>query len=96
MNQNTFKDLIGKIKKLHEEAITHTLSYWKPEAEWLIHIKSKDSKAIERNLDALLETAFNDEVLIVFKNLCRYYYEIDQQAAIDYVGYYREMWDNEE
>jgi len=34
-------------------------------------------------------------VLIVFKKLCRYYYNIDPQATAEQVQFYRELWDNE-
>ena len=30
-----------------------------------------------------------------YKRLCRYYYEIDQYSAIEYVYAYRDMWDQE-
>ncbi|PWH86598.1 hypothetical protein [Brumimicrobium oceani] len=95
MEHKTLKELIQKLGELHKEAVKHTLSLTKPEAERLIQNKSKDIKVIERTLDALLETAFDEEVLIVYKKLCRYYYDIDQRAAIQYVDFYREMWDSD-
>jgi len=44
----------------------------------------------------LLEHACNEEVLLLYKKLCRYYWDINPQATVDYVNYYREMWDNED
>jgi len=69
---------------------------WKPKAENIIITKSKDINAIEHTLDALCEAAFDDEVLALFKKLCRYYYDIDPQATVEQIQFYREMWDNNE
>ena len=88
------KKLANAIVTLQRKAVKQTLQYWKPEAERIINTKSKDIDAIEHTLDALCEVAFDDEVLTVFKNLCRYYYDIDPQATAEQIQFYREMWDH--
>jgi len=88
------KELANAIVTLQREAVKQTLLYWKPEADRIINTKSKDIDAIEHTLDALCEVAFDDEVLSVFKNLCRYYYDIDPQATAEQIQFYREMWDH--
>ena len=94
MDKTELKDLVGNITAIQNEAVLQTLLVWKPKAENIIKTKSEDVNAIEHTLDALCEVAFNDEVLIVFKKLCRYYYNIDPQATAEQVQFYREMWDN--
>ena len=94
MDKTELKDLVGNITAIQNEAVLQTLLVWKPKAENIINTKSEDVNAIEHTLDALCEVAFNDEVLIVFKKLCRYYYNIDPQATAEQVQFYREMWDN--
>ncbi len=96
MDKKDIKELGNAIVTLQREAVKQTLLYWKPEAERIIDTKSKDINDIEHTLDALCEVAFDDEVLIIFKKLCRYYYEIDPQATAEQIQYYREMWDNNE
>jgi len=96
MDKKEIEELGNTIVTLQREAVKQTLLYWKPEAEKIISTKSKDINAIEHTLDALCETAFDDEVLIVFKKLCRYYYDIDPQATAQQIQFYREMWDNED
>lgn len=96
MDQKKIKEIAKLIIELQQQAVVHTLSIWKPEVERIINSKTKDSKVIEQALDALCEVAFDDEVLLVFKKLCRYYYDIDQLATVDYIQFYREMWDNED
>jgi len=96
MNKKEIKEFGNAIVTLQRKMAKQTLFYWKPEAEKIISTKSKDINAIEHSLDALCEAAFDDEVLNVFKSLCRYYYGIDQQATFEYIQIYREMWDNDE
>ncbi len=94
MDIENIKELGNVIVTLQREAARKTLLYWKPEAERIINEKSKDINAIEHTLDALCEASFDDEVLVVFKKLCRYYYDIDPQATAEHIKLYREMWDN--
>lgn len=95
MNEKELQELGNKIAALQNEAVLQTLLIWKPKAENIIITKSKDINDIEHTLDALCEAAFDEEVLIVFKKLCRYYYDIDPQATAEQIQFYREMWDND-
>jgi hypothetical protein len=87
-------ELVKNLVNLQKEAVKQTLAYWKPEAENIIISSSKDIDRIEHTLDALCEVAFDEEVLTVFKSLCRYYYSIDPLATAEHVEIYREMWDS--
>jgi len=89
-------DLAKSIVTLQKEAVKQTLLFWKPKAEQIIINKSQDINEIEHTLDALCEVAFDDEVLTLFKKLCRYYYNIDPVATVEHIQFYREMWDSEE
>ena len=70
-------------------------SLYTPEVGALIAEGSLDAKRIEHLLDGLLDFAFNPEVLLLYKKLCRYYYFIDPRATVSYVNAYREMWDED-
>lgn len=61
----------------------------------LIRSRSRDSKKIENLLDNLLSFASDERILILFKELGRYYYFIDQDATSYYVNAYKEMWEEE-
>ncbi len=43
----------------------------------------------------MLDFCFDDEMLALYKKLCRYYFDIDPAATVSYVSFYREMWENE-
>ncbi|MEZ5106830.1 MAG: hypothetical protein R2757_20160 [Draconibacterium sp.] len=89
-------DLAKSVVELQKEAVKQTLLVYKPKVEILINSNSSDKNAIEHTLDALCEVAFDNEVLFLFKKLCRYYYNIDPVATAQQIQFYREMWDNEE
>ena len=93
---SSIKELANKIHALQKEAVKQTLALYKPEIEYVLNNKVQDSNTIERILDALLDVAFDDEILILYKKLCSYYYNTDKEGTAFYVNYYREMWDNQE
>ena len=93
-----FKEIIklaGELHKLQQQAVNANMPYFESEVNSIIGNKIKDENRISHLLDALLDLAFDDEVLILFKKLCRHYYFIDKEAAFDYVNAYREMWDDD-
>ena len=47
---------------------------------------------IERCLGGVLDFCFDDQMLVLYKKLCRYYFDIDPEAAVSYVYAYRDMW----
>jgi len=62
----------------------------------IIQSKCTDTKEIEQTLEKMLDFCFDPSVLLVFKKLCRYYFEIDRHATATYIMRYRELWDTED
>ncbi len=97
--ENAFKDIIntiGKLDQLQKQIIKEKMPYFKTSVAEIIKDKIEDAKPIEQLLDQLLDLAFDEEVLLQLKKLCRYYFKIDSVATVSYIKGYREMWDNEE
>lgn len=67
-----------------------------PLVDSIVETNSQDIKLIEHTLDNLLDLAFDEYILILFKKLCRHYYAIDPHSATEYVLAYRDMWDEEQ
>ena len=67
-----------------------------PEVDTVVRERSKDSKRIERLLDSILDFCFDSGMLLLYKKLCRYYFQIDPQATAFYIYAYRDMWDNQD
>jgi hypothetical protein len=66
-----------------------------PLVQSIIKSRSRDHQHLEQLLDRLLDCACIPEGLVLFRTLCRYYFTLNPAATADYIGAYREMWDNE-
>jgi len=91
--------LVQRIGELAAEI--HTLAdiaekQYAIEVQSLLKARVRNPLSIERCLDGMLDFCFHDGVLILYKKLCRYYYDIDPAAATDYVYAYRDMWDEQD
>lgn len=70
----------------------------KMEIDGIINNRIKNEMYIERKLDEMLDILSfyeNDETLLTFRKLCRYYYDINPQATADYIMFYKEQNDPE-
>ena len=83
--------LSSRMKSLTKQA----LHEYTPVVNSIINDKSREKKQIEHTLDGILNFCFEDNMLMLYKKLCRYYYNIDPQATAEYVNAYRDIWDSE-
>ena len=67
-----------------------------PVVETILRTRSRDVRHIEHTLDYLLDFACHPAGLLLYRRLCRHYWDIDPAATAAYVQYYREMWDSED
>ena len=87
---------IGKLSVAQQQLAHQAEQQYSFEVEAILQEKYRDSRRIECLLDGMLDFCFDDEMLRLYKKLCRYYYKIDSVATVSYVYAYREMWDEEE
>ena len=92
--KNIFK-IAGQINKLQQDAVRQTLAVYALDVEEIVCLKVKDCARIEGILDRLLDVAFDDEILKIYRKLCRHYWFINPEATAFYVQSYREMWDED-
>lgn len=85
------KPLVEQLHQLHLQAYRQYL----PEVDALIKNKIKDDVAIQALLDGLLDFCADEQMLLLFKKTCRYYWYINPKATADYINYYRETFDSE-
>ncbi|HUM99591.1 MAG TPA: hypothetical protein PLI96_03780 [Halothiobacillus sp.] len=64
--------------------------------ERILRTRSRDTRHVEHTLDGLLGFCCYEPALILYKKLCRHYWELDPVATANYINAYREMWDSEE
>jgi hypothetical protein len=89
------RQTIGKIADNMQHLQQQAARQCKPVVDDILRTRSLDIRHIENTLDLLLDFCGYEPVLIMFKQLCRYYWDIDPAAATYYVNAYREYWDND-
>ena len=70
----------------------------KNEIEDIIRNNISNNMQIERKLDEMLDILLfyeTNDSLLTFRKLCKYYFDINPQATVDYINYYREQNDPE-
>ncbi len=83
--------LAASINDMHQLAVQQIT----PLVHDILRSRSRDARRIEHTLDRLLDHCDYDPALLLYKKLCRYYFEIDPAATVGYINAYREMWDSE-
>ena len=94
MEEQELYDMCRNILDLNEQRYVIV----KDEIEDIIQNHLKDEKQIERKLDEMLDILLfyeTDGSLRTFRKLCKYYFDINPQATVDYINYYREQNDPE-
>lgn len=87
---NDLRGLGQQLTALFRQAI-HTANV---EVDDLIQRGERDSARIDHQLDHMLGFCCDPDMLVAFKRLCRYYFDIDPVATAWHVNAYREMWDS--
>jgi hypothetical protein len=82
--------LIEQLQALHRQAYRQYL----PEVNALIKNNIKDDNTIQALLDRLLDFCGEEQMLLLFKKLCRYYWDINPQATAEYINIYRELFES--
>jgi hypothetical protein len=86
---------IKKLIELQQQLAKQAVDIYKQEVDEIIRSKTTNDNKIQLTLDYMLSFCFDDQMLLLYKKLCRYYWDLNPQATADYVNYYREMWDEE-
>lgn len=91
--------LSPEIKKLAESLVRlyrQGVQEYSPVVDDIIATRCRDIRHIERTLDGLLDFCGYEPALLLYKKLCRYYFDIDPVATAGYINAYRELWDTED
>ena len=85
-------DLVDSMRDLEKRA---ALQY-RPVVDDILRTGSRDAHHIEHTLDGLLDFCGHEPVVLMYRQLCRYYWQLDQTATAFYITAYRERWDSDE
>ena len=84
--------LAASLQALNQQAV----ELYTPIIESILRSRSRDTHHIEHTLDGLLGFCGHDPALVLYKKLCRHYWNIDPAATAAYINAYRDMWDSGE
>jgi len=94
---NDYDELLSSVKEqavglqsLHRLAVEQLT----PIVEGILRSRSRDVRHIEHTLDRLLDHCCYEPALLLYRRLCRHYWEIDPVGTASYVNAYRELWDS--
>lgn len=88
----SLRGFAGSLQAVNRQAVRE----YTPVVESILRSRSRDAGHIEHTLDGLLSFCCYEPALVLFKKLCRHYWEMDPVAAAYHVNPYREMWDSDE
>ncbi len=92
MNELNPQILTQQLKTLAKQAIP----IYTQKVEAIINNKIQDHNRIELTFDYMLDFCYDDEMLLLYKKLARYYFTINPQGTANYINYYRERYEDEE
>lgn len=85
-------DLVDSMRELEQRA---ALQY-RPVVDDILRTGSRDAQHIEHTLDGLLDFCGHVPAVLMYRQLCRHYWQLDQAATAFYIYAYRERWDSDE
>jgi hypothetical protein len=97
----TNNNLIGNCSTKHIKEIASRFSLltkqareeYKPLVYNIIDNNLKEDNEIQRILDGILDFCYDEKMLLLYRKLCKYYYDINPVVTIEYIGFYREIYD---
>ncbi len=89
MLDEKMKSLFSSVFELHKQRIT----LMSQEIKGIIKNKITDIPRIEDALDYLFDLLEYNDALLLYRKLCKYYYDINPQATIRYINYYKKEYD---
>ena len=84
-------DLVRSLRDIEQRAAQQ----YRPVVDDILRSGSRDVQYIERTLDGMLDFCGHEPVVLRYRQLCRYYWQIDQAATAAYINTYRERWDSD-
>lgn len=90
----TSKSIIDLVRSL-DDLQRRAAQQYEPIVDDILRNNSQDIEHIEHTLDGLLDFCGFEPVLVMYKRLCRHYWDIDPAATAYYINAYREYWDSD-
>ena len=83
--------IVESMKSLNRQAF----SVYKPIVDEICSGRAVEEKELENVLDGLVSACLSDEMLNLFKRVCRKFYNRYPEIITDYVMFYKEMYEEQ-
>ena len=77
-SSHTILELIHSLRVLEQRAVLA----FRPVVDELLLTSNRDAQRIEQTLDGLLDFCGNEAVVLMYRQLCRHYWEIDRKRSL--------------
>lgn len=93
LSDANIREICGMISRI-QASIEQSVFFIETQINGILSNCVTDSGLIEHLLDTLLDYAgMNEDALVLFKRLCRYFYYINPNATAEYIYTYRDLYD---
>jgi len=89
------KEEVKKLARQQTELLHDAYQAYLPMVENMIATQTTDVKRISEILDSMLSFCFDDKMLLLYRRLCRYLFDLNPKTAAWHITAFREMWDEE-
>jgi hypothetical protein len=90
------KTLAHEIGTMFQSAAQSGISHYRPIVHQILQGQITDPNEIEHILDYMLDYCFDDEMLSIYKSVCRHLFHKYPELVYNAVMNYKEVWDSDE
>lgn len=90
-----FLESLKEVAKSINDLATQAVREYSKQVNSIIQDNCRDENTIQHLLDHMLDFCFDKKMLLLYRKLCKYYFDINPRSTEFYINSYREMWDNE-
>lgn len=93
--QKNVEEKIDSIVESIKQVNKQLFLVYKPIVDEICSEKTVEEKELENVLDGLVSACISDEMLNLFKRVCRKFYDQYPEIITDYVMFYKEMYEEQ-
>jgi len=86
---------IKELDALQQQLAKQALAAYTPLVDDIISTQNREENHIELTLDSMLSFCFDDKMLLLYRRLCRYLFDLNPKTAAWHITAFRKMWDEE-
>ena len=93
-DDNPHQAILDLVRSMRDIELRAARQYW-PLVDDILRAGSRGAQHIEHTLDGLLDFCGHEPVVMLYRRLCRHYWQTHPAATAFYINAYRERWDSD-